>query len=121
MIPGRLRRVEDADDNPSPPDPICFPGSSSPAREGDEVVQLYIHRPVASVTQPVLELKRFQRVGLQPGERRTVDFELTPADFAFWNLEMKDVNEPGPVVVSSGSNSVELKSANLEITAPGAR
>ena len=91
------------------------------AREGDEVVQLYIHRPVASVTQPVLELKRFQRVSLKPGERRTVDFELTPADFAFWNLEMKDVNEPGPMVVSSGPNSVELKSADLEITAPGAR
>ncbi len=84
-------------------------------REGDEVVQLYIHRPVASVTQPVLELKRFQRVSLKPGEKRTVGFELTPSDFAFWNLQMKDVNEPGPVVVSSGPNSVELKNADLTI------
>ncbi|MGC1303593.1 MAG: glycoside hydrolase family 3 N-terminal domain-containing protein [Caulobacteraceae bacterium] len=89
------------------------------AREGDEVVQLYIHRPVASVTQPVLELKRFQRVSLKPGERRTVDFELTPSDFAFWNLQMKDVNEPGPVVISSGPSSVELKSADLTILPSG--
>jgi beta-glucosidase len=86
------------------------------AREGDEVVQLYIRRPVASVTQPVLELRRFKRVSLKPGERRTLDFTLTPQDFAFWNLQMKDVNEPGPVVISTGSSSVQLKTADLTIT-----
>jgi beta-glucosidase len=85
------------------------------SREGDEVVQLYIHRPVASVTQPVLELRRFKRVSLKPGERRTVDFTLTPADFAFWNLQMKDVNEQGPVVISAGPDSVQLKNADLTI------
>jgi beta-glucosidase len=85
------------------------------SREGDEVVQLYIHRPVASVTQPVLELRRFKRVSLKPGERRTVDFTLTPADFAFWNLQMKDVNEPGPVVISAGPSSDQLKNTDLTI------
>ncbi len=45
-------------------------------RSGDEVVQLYVRDDEASVTRPVLELKRFQRVTLAPGERRTVTFEL---------------------------------------------
>src|SRR4029450_5068010 len=43
---------------------------------GDEVVQLYVRDDEASVTRPLIELKRFQRVTLQPGERRTVTFEL---------------------------------------------
>ena len=47
-------------------------------RTGDEVVQLYVRDDAASVTRPVLELKRFQRVTLRPGERRTIHFELDP-------------------------------------------
>ncbi len=55
------------------------------SRAGDEVVQLYIHDDEASVTRPVIELKRFQRVTLQPGERRTISFDVTPDDLALWN------------------------------------
>lgn len=85
-------------------------------RAGDEVVQLYIHDDEASVTRPVIELKRFQRVTLQPGERRTVTFDLTPDDLALWNPEMKKVVEPGTFTISSGPNSVDLKSAKLTVT-----
>lgn len=85
-------------------------------RAGDEVVQLYVRDDEASVTRPVLELKRFRRVTLQPGERRTVTFELTPDDLALWNVEMKRVVEPGTFTVSAGPNSVELKSARLTVT-----
>jgi beta-glucosidase len=86
-------------------------------REGDEVVQLYVRDDEASVTRPVLELKKFQRVTLRPGERRTVTFELTPDDLSFWNLEMKRVVEPGTFTVSAGPNSVDLKSAKLTVLA----
>ncbi|MBV9930888.1 MAG: glycoside hydrolase family 3 C-terminal domain-containing protein [Alphaproteobacteria bacterium] len=85
-------------------------------REGDEVVQLYVRDDEASVTRPVLELKRFQRVRLQPGERRTVTFELTPDDFALWNAQMKRVVEPGTFTISAGPNSVDLKSTKLTVT-----
>jgi beta-glucosidase len=86
------------------------------ARAGDEVVQVYIHDDEASVTRPVIELKRFQRVTLQPGERRTITFELAPDDFALWNPDMKKVVEPGTFTIYSGPNSVDLKSAKLTVT-----
>jgi beta-glucosidase len=90
-------------------------------RAGDEVVQLYVRDDEASVTRPVIELKRFQRVTLQPGERRTLSFELKPDDLALWNLQMKRVVEPGTFTLSSGPNSVELKSAKLTVTPAAAR
>jgi beta-glucosidase len=85
-------------------------------RAGDEVVQLYVHDDEASVTRPVIELKRFQRVTLAPGERRTLSFDLQPADLALWNPDMKHVIEPGTFTVYSGPNSVDLKSAKLTVT-----
>jgi beta-glucosidase len=85
-------------------------------RAGDEVVQIYVHDDEASVTRPVIELRRFQRVTLQPGERRTITFDLTPADLALWNAEMKKVVEPGTFTISAGPNSVDLKSAKLTVT-----
>jgi beta-glucosidase len=84
-------------------------------RTGDEVVQLYVRDDEASVTRSVLELKRFRRVTLKPGERRTVTFDLTPDDLAFWNREMKRVVEPGTFTISAGPNSAELKSAKLTV------
>ena len=86
-------------------------------RIGDEVVQLYLRDDEASVTRPVLELKRFRRVTLRPGERRTVRFELTPDDLALWNMQMKKVVEPGTFTISTGPNSVDLKSAKLTVAA----
>jgi beta-glucosidase len=86
-------------------------------RAGDEVVQLYVRDDEASITRPLLELKRFQRVTLQPGERRTVTFELKPDDLALWNMDMKRVVEPGTFTISAGPNSVDLKSAKLTVAA----
>ena len=85
-------------------------------RSGDEVVQLYVRDDEASVTRPVIELKRFQRVTLAPGEQRTIRFELTPDDLALWNAQMKRVVEPGTFTISAGPNSVDLKSATLTVT-----
>ena len=85
-------------------------------RAGDEVVQLYVHQQVASVTRPVIELKRFKRVHLEPGVRTTVEFELEPDDLTLWNLQMKRVVEPGVFDVYAGPNSVDLKKTELTVT-----
>ncbi|MEZ0244119.1 MAG: glycoside hydrolase family 3 C-terminal domain-containing protein, partial [Sphingomonas sp.] len=85
------------------------------SRAGDEVVQLYVHDDEATVTRPVIELKRFQRVTLQPDETRTVTFELTPRDLSFYNVAMKRVVEPGTFTISAGPNSATLKSTTLTV------
>src|SRR5215208_5958496 len=54
-------------------------------RAGDEVVQLYVRDPVATMTRPVKELKGFQRVTLQPGEKKRVEIVLGPEHLGFWN------------------------------------
>ena len=86
-------------------------------RAGDEVVQLYIHDTAASVTRPVKELKGFQRVTLQPGERKHVEFLLTAAELGFWNRDMHFVVEPGEFKVMVGPNSEDLLEATFEIEA----
>lgn len=75
-------------------------------RAGDEVVQLYIRDVAASRTRPVKELKGFQRVTLQPGEKRRVEFGLTPEHLGFYNREMRFVVEPGEFKITAGTSSV---------------
>src|SRR5207302_1108480 len=74
---------------------------------GEEVVQLYVHDVVASVTRPVKELKAFRRVALKPDESKTVSFTLNPNQLAFYDLNMKRVVEPGFFKVYVGGNSVD--------------
>jgi len=85
-------------------------------RTGDEVVQIYVRDDYSSVTRPLLELKHFQRVTLAPGETRTLTFEIGPPDLWFYNTEMRRVVEPGTFSLSSGPNSVELKTVSLMVT-----
>jgi beta-glucosidase len=89
--------------------------TNSGQRAGDEVVQVYVHDQVASVTRPIKELKAFERVTLQPGERRTVRFTLGPEAFRMWDIDMNEVVEPGLFDILAGPNSEDLKSATLEI------
>lgn len=84
-------------------------------RAGDEVVQLYIRDVAASVTRPVKELKGFQRVSLQPGEKKRLEFKLGPTELGFYNREMKFVVEPGEFRVMMGPNSEELIESKLEV------
>ena len=88
-------------------------------RAGDEVVQLYVRDPVASRVRPLKELKGFQRVTLRPGERRTLNFKLTPAELGFYNQEMRFVVEPGQFKVFAGRSSAdpETLEATFEVTA----
>lgn len=91
--------------------------TNSGARAGDEVVQLYIRDEVSSVPRPVLELRGFKRVTLEPGETRTIRFDLMPDDLAFWDIGMKWTVEPGTFAVSTGGSSTNLKSVKLTVSA----
>jgi beta-glucosidase len=73
--------------------------TNSGARPGEEVVQLYINQRGTSVARPVRELKGFQRLTLQPGETRTVEFTLGRDELAFWNIDMQHVVEPAELSV----------------------
>lgn len=77
-------------------------------RAGDEVVQLYVRDVAASIVRPVKELKGFQRVTLQPGEKRRVEFTLGPQQLGFYNRELKFVVEPGEFRVMVGANSQDV-------------
>ncbi len=87
-------------------------------RTGDEVVQLYIRNVAASMTRPVKELKGFQRVTLQPGEKRRVEFLLTGEQLGFWNREMRFVVEPGDFKVMVGPNSEDVIETKFEVARP---
>jgi beta-glucosidase len=72
---------------------------------GDEVAQLYIRQDVSSVETPERCLKGFLRVSLQPGETRTVTFEVPQDDLALWNAEKRWVVEPGAYTMWAGDSS----------------
>jgi len=78
--------------------------------KADEVVQLYINDPVASVTRPVKELRGFVRVALAPGETVTVTFTLGADQLAIWQPGGKWMIEPGEINVMVGSSSEDIRS-----------
>ena len=84
-------------------------------RAGEEVVQLYIHDPAASVTRPVRELKGFQRVSLRPGESRHVEFTLGPRELGFYGREMRFGVEPGKIEIFVGTSSEGGLESSFEI------
>lgn len=70
--------------------------SDTGAREGDEVVELYVSGPVGgSVARPVRELRGFRKIHLKAGETRTVEFSLKRSDLAYYNDRMIFSAEPG--------------------------
>ena len=85
------------------------------SREAAEVVQLYVHDEVASVTRPVRALAGFRRVSLKPGEARTVEFSLTAKELGLYNKDMKFVVEPGKFRVFVGGSSVGGLEGEFEV------
>lgn len=80
---------------------------------GEEVVQLYITDPVASVTRAVKDLKGFQKIKLQPGESKEVSFTIGTEQLSFFNSDLKKVWEPGKFIIHIGTSSSNVKSAEL--------
>ncbi len=82
-------------------------------RAGEETVQLYITERAASVTRSVEDLRGFQKVNLQPGEKRDVSFRITPEDLKFYNSDLVYDWEPGDFVIRIGPDSRQLHSATV--------
>jgi beta-glucosidase len=85
-------------------------------RAGDDVVQLYIHDPVASISQPVRRLRGFQRVTLAKGESTTVPFHLDASDFGFYDNRGRFVVEPGQIDVYAGDSSNASLTQSFTVT-----
>ena len=78
-------------------------------RAGSTVVQVYVGDADASVPRPARELKEFDKVMLEPGERRTVSFTLEPRAFAFYSVAIKQwLVEPGRFRISVGFSVADL-------------
>jgi beta-glucosidase len=77
--------------------------------KGSEVAQLYIRDLIASVTNPVRELKGFEKITLEPGETKRVEFRLTHDDLAFYNRNMEWIVEPGEFDIMVGSSSKDIR------------
>jgi beta-glucosidase len=82
---------------------------------GAEVAQLYLRNTVASVSQPVRELKGFHRIILQPGQTQHIDFKLHYDDLAFYNADVKRVVEPGTFDVFVGGSSLADKAGSFTV------
>jgi len=83
---------------------------------GDEVVQLYIHDPVAGISQPVRRLRGFERVTLNPGQTQPVTFTLDGSDFGFYDNSGQFVVEPGSIDVYAGNSSAADLTKSFTVT-----
>ena len=80
------------------------------------MVQLYIHQRHGSASRPVRELKGFQRVSLEPGESRTLQFTLGPAELRYWNAAARDwVIDASTFDVWVGGDSTAELSTTFEV------
>lgn len=84
-------------------------------RDGSEVVQLYVHDVVGTVTRPVKELKGFQKIALKAGETKKVSFTIRNADLSFYKYDLSFGSEPGKFEVLVGPNSRDLKKVEFEL------
>ena len=92
---------------------VCNTGK----RAGDEVVQLYLSDLCASLSRPLKELKRFQRVRLARGQKRVLRFTLEGRDLAFLDRHLESVVEPGEFEVMVGGSSAEGVKARFHVKA----
>ena len=86
------------------------------SRRGDEVVQLYIHDPVASISQPVRRLRDFKRINLDPGESKTVQFTIDRSDVGFYDNSGRFVVEPGKIELYVGNSSKGGRKTTFTVT-----
>lgn len=87
-------------------------------RDGAEVVQMYVRDVFSSVTRPVKELKGFKKIWLEPGQKKTVEIDITPESLAFYDINMNYVVEPGDfeIMVGNSSRDADLQKTILTVT-----
>jgi beta-glucosidase len=88
---------------------VSFDVENTGARFGEEVVQLYIQDVQSSVSTPIKELKGFAKVGLEPGQTKTLKLVLTPEHLALYDRWLDRVVEPGEFNVYVGSSSEDIR------------
>lgn len=81
-----------------------------------EIVQLYIHDPVASLTRPVKELKQFKRLEVLAGESKELCFELSLPDFAFYRDDGEHIVEEGEFTIFVGASSATENSVSIRLS-----
>lgn len=87
---------------------ISFTVTNTGDRYGEEVAQLYLNDRFTSLVSPTLELKGFQRIGLDPGESRQLSFRLGFQELRFLNAAYEWVVEPGDFDVFAGRSALDL-------------
>ena len=90
-------------------------------RSGKETVQLYIRDMVGSITRPVMELKGFQKIELEPGESKKVEFTISVNDLKFYNSNLQYVAEPGDFKIFIGTNSRDVKEIDFKLLASNSK
>lgn len=76
------------------------------ATEGQEVAQLYVRQPVATISRPVRQLKDFEKVALKPGESRRISFDVPARDLGYHDARGRHVVEPGRFEVYVGASAL---------------
>jgi len=84
-------------------------------RAGETVVQLYIQDVTASLSRPVKELKNFQKLMLQPGEEKVVQFKIDEDALKFYNAQLKYAAEPGEFKVQIGLDSQNVQQNSFQL------
>jgi beta-glucosidase len=92
---------------------VTIPVTNAGIYPGEEVVQLYIADPSASISRPVRELKNFRKIMLQPGETKNVDINVTTDDLKFFNSDLRYDWEPGDFIIYAGTNSRDVRSVSI--------
>ena len=87
---------------------IQFTVRNTGKTDGKETAQLYLQDLYSSTTTPIHSLKRFEKVLLKAGEKRTIYFSILPEDLSLWNVEMKQVVEPGTFEIQIGKSAEEI-------------
>lgn len=83
--------------------------------DGEEIVQLYIHDIVASITRPVKELRGYQKVFLKKGETKRIEFILTTSDLSYYHGDLKYTWDPGEFDLYIGTNSEDERSVRFTV------
>jgi beta-glucosidase len=83
--------------------------TNSGKRSGEEVVQLYLRDKVGSVVRPIIELKDFQKIQLNAGETKTINFKIDKVKLSFYNDALEWITEPGDFDVMIGSSSTDIR------------
>jgi beta-glucosidase len=78
-------------------------------RDGEEIVQLYLHDIVGSIARPVEELKDFKKIELKSGETRTIHFVIDKEKLSFYNKQVQWVAEPGTFDIFIGASSRDIR------------